>query len=67
MSDALTYLRYIFVKYVNFIFNDMVISDGVTVGWVAVSVIMFGLMIRSILNVPRSVNFRSIRRRKDNE
>ena len=57
MNQALTYLYYIFDKFVSFVFNDMEIATNVTFGWVAVSVILFSLMIRSILNVPRSVSF----------
>lgn len=67
MAEALQYLYYIFDKYVGFVFDDMEIFSGVTVGWVAVTVILFSLMIRSILNVPRSVNFRSVRARRSKD
>lgn len=55
MSEALTYMYYIFDRYVDFIFNGMQIVSGVTVGWVLVVIILFAMMIRSILNMPRSM------------
>lgn len=55
MNEALTYMYYIFDRYVDFIFNGMQIVSGVTVGWVLVVIILFAMMIRSILNMPRSM------------
>lgn len=53
MNEALTYIRYIFSKFVGFVFDDMAISNNVTIGWIAISVIVFSILISSILNLPR--------------
>ena len=55
MSEALTYLYYIFNKFNTFVFNDAVMFTGVTVGWVVVSIILFSMIIGSLLNIPRGV------------
>lgn len=55
MADALNYLYQIFDGFINMVFNDFEIVNGVTVGWVAVSVIVFGILINSILNIPKGV------------
>lgn len=53
MSNALTYIHYIITKCINFVFNDMAISENVTVGWICIVVIVFSILISSILNLPR--------------
>lgn len=54
MSQAWQYIWYIFSKFINFIFNETVFtSDGATIGWVAVVVFIFGMLIKSLLNLPR--------------
>lgn len=55
MNEALTYLYYICGKFINFVFNDAEIVPTVTVGWVAISVIVFSMLISSILNLPHSI------------
>lgn len=55
MSEALTYLYYIYDKFIVFVFDTMEIFEGVTVGWIVISLILFGLLIRSVLNVPRQM------------
>lgn len=55
MNEALTYLYYIYDKFIVFVFDTMEIFDGVTVGWIVISLILFGLIIRSVLNVPRQM------------
>lgn len=60
MSEALTYLYYIFDKFVDFVFNGMEIATNVSVGWIAISVVLFSLLIRSILNIPRGIRFRTL-------
>lgn len=61
MSEALNYLYYIYDSFIDFVFNTMTISDNVSVGWIAIVVILFGIMIRSILNLPRGINQRQWR------
>lgn len=60
MNEALSYLYYIFDKFVDFVFNGLEIAENVSVGWIAISCILFSLIIRSILNIPRGVRFRTL-------
>lgn len=55
MSEALTYIYYIFDAFIDCIFDDLEIFPGVTIGWVLVSVILFSLLIRNVLNMPRGM------------
>lgn len=55
MNDAITFIYYVFAKFNNFIFNQAEIVPTVTVGWVAIVVIVFSMLISSILNLPRSI------------
>lgn len=58
MADALTYFYYFFNKMLTFVFSTMAIQSGVTVGWIIVSVIVMGMLVRTILNIPKGVNIR---------
>lgn len=53
MNDALTYIHYILTKCINFVFNDMEIAQNITIGWIAISIFVFSILISSILNLPR--------------
>lgn len=55
MAQALTYFMYIYRKALNFVFNEMTIDSSVTVGWVMVSIIVFGILMGSILNIPHRI------------
>lgn len=69
MTEALNYIWYIFDKLINWFFNDTVLFEGVTIGWVIVVITVFGLLIRSLLNVPRgarTVSTDRFTRNKDN-
>ncbi len=68
MSDAIV-LFYEILKYcVSFVFERCVIVEGVTLGWVLISVIIFSMLIGSILSVPRSATPYSFNRhKKDND
>ena len=55
MTQALAYLWYIFDSFISCIFNDLEIATNVTVGWILVAVFIFALLIRNILNLPRSM------------
>lgn len=62
MTSALNLIYSIFDRFVDFVFNSMEILSGVTVGWITVAVILFSMMIKSILNLPRSMgNFDKFR------
>lgn len=69
MSTALGYIWYIFDKLINWFFNDTEMFTNVTLGWVITVIIVFGLLIRSLLNVPRgarSINTRRLARDQNN-
>lgn len=58
MQDAITLFYQILQILVSWIFSAEIVS-GVSIGWVFVSVVVFGLLIRNILNVPkRSTTFK---------
>lgn len=52
MNEALTYIYYFYDRLINFVFNDMEFFKNVTFGWVLITCIVFGLLIRNILRIP---------------
>lgn len=66
MAEALQIFYQIYAMLVELFFNDIEIAANVTIGWVLVTVFIFSVLLRSLLNVPRAS--RSVRvERKDNE
>lgn len=63
MSDALEILYDIYFAFVDWIFNSAYFVPGVSIGWVAVTVFIFSVLIHSIINIARSGS--SIRIRRD--
>ena len=57
MNDAITVFFYVFNKIYNFLFNEALIEPGVSVGWIFVTVVIFGILIRTILNVPTGLHY----------
>lgn len=55
MNEALTYLYYIYDKFVDLVFNRLEIANNISIGWIIISVIIFSILIRSILNLPRGM------------
>lgn len=55
MSDAITVFFYVFNKIYNFLFNEALIEENVSIGWIFVTVVIFGLIIRTVLNLPSGV------------
>lgn len=58
MSLALTYIRRFFTMMTEFVFQDMVFSGSsspVSVGWVIVCCIIFGMVVKSVLVLPQSL------------
>ena len=53
MSDAINIVFYIFNKFINLLFNEIQILDGVYLGWVILVVIIFGIIFNSLLNIPK--------------
>lgn len=64
MEQALEYLYMIYGNFVTMVFNDFALFQGVTVGWIAITVIVFGILINSILNIPKGIRIHG--RRNDN-
>lgn len=52
MSQALTYLYQIYSAFLDIVFNEFEISTNVTIGWIAMSIMVMSMMIASILNRP---------------
>ena len=52
MVDAINLLFQIYLKFVDFIFDKAEILNSVTLGWIALSVLIFGVLIRSLMAVP---------------
>lgn len=66
MSEALGYIYYILDSMLNWLFEDAELFPNVTIGWVVITIILFSMVIRSILNIPRG--FRgSIKFNKDSQ
>lgn len=61
MSEALNVIYDIYEAFINLVFTSFDIGSGVTIGWVFVAIIVFGMLINSILNLPRSISVRSKR------
>lgn len=58
MNDALNLFRYILTKFYDLIFNLLIIDDsGATLGWIIIAIIVFGIIINNILNIPNNVRF----------
>ena len=55
MSDAISIFYSIFDKIYNLVFNQAFIVEGVSVGWVFIVVLIFGVLIRMLLNIPSGV------------
>ena len=54
MQDAITLFYQIIKILVSWVFDAEIVS-GVSIGWVYVSIIVFSLLIRNILNVPKAI------------
>lgn len=58
MAQALTYLYEIYAGFINMVFNDFELFPGVSVGWLFIVVAVFGILINSILNIPKGIQVR---------
>ena len=57
MLDCLNYFYTIFNKSITFVFETMNFN-GVSVGWIIVSVILIGMIAKSLLNLPHGLHLR---------
>lgn len=58
MSQALSFIRRFFTMMTEFVFQDMVFSGSsspVSVGWVIVCCIIFGMVVKSVLVLPQAL------------
>lgn len=55
MAQALTYLYQIYQGFITMVFTDFDIGGGVTIGWITISIMVFGILINSILNIPKGI------------
>lgn len=69
MSEAINIVFYIFNKFINLLFNEIQILEGVYLGWVILVVIIFGIIFNSLLNIPKLgiMNPDKERKSKDHE
>lgn len=59
MSNSIDLMKYIFNKTLDFLFNQMTfqyLSYSVSIGWFITGLVVFGILIGSFLNIPRSLN-----------
>lgn len=63
MQDAIILFYQMLHILVSWIFGAELVS-GVTIGWIFVSVAIFSILVRSILNVPRSSNSLNVSRKE---
>ena len=52
MSQAVDLLFQIYSKFIEFIFDKFEILNGITIGWIFVSILVFAVLIRSIMAIP---------------
>lgn len=67
MSQAINVIFYIFNKVLDLLFNQVEIIEGVYLGWVLITIIVFGILISSILNVPNGITKVVVKRGDSNE
>lgn len=53
MNQALTYLYQIYSAFLDLVFNQFEITTNVTIGWIAIVIVVMTMLIVSILNVPK--------------
>lgn len=57
MNEAFNGIFDFYYQFIEFIFNDMVLFDGITFGWIFISCFVFGFLIKSILVLPYSLEY----------
>lgn len=57
MTNAINLFWYIFQKFNDLIFNQFQIQQNVTVGWIIIAAMIFGILITNILNIPNNIRF----------
>lgn len=67
MSQAIEFVYYIYQSMLDFLFNDAVIVQGVTLGWIMISVIVFGILVSSFIVVPKGAFNSSVKAVRESE
>lgn len=67
MNDAINIVFYIFNKFINLLFNEIQIVQGVYLGWIIIVVVIFGIIFNSLLNIPRFGIMNPGKERKSNK
>lgn len=65
MNEALEIIYQIYFAFIDWIFNRANFISGVSIGWVAVTVFVFSILINNILNVAKTGQRVRIGRRDD--
>lgn len=52
MSEALSYILYIYQKMISLLFNDLEVDNGITIGWIIIVCLVFSIIIRSVVAIP---------------
>lgn len=53
MNYGVELIYYVWHKFITFIFDNALIFDGVSIGYVMLSVIVLSILIRNLLAIPR--------------
>lgn len=62
MNTALGYLYTVFDRFISFVFNDMNIVSGVSVGWVVISIFIISFVLSNLLIIPSGIEGRKDRK-----
>lgn len=54
MTEALSLIYNFFDRWLILVFDNLELFDGVTIGWVIAVCIIFGILIRNIINIPKA-------------
>lgn len=67
MNQAIELVYYIYKSLLDFLFNEAAIVPGVTLGWIMISVIVFGILVSSFIVVPKGVFNTSVKAVRESE
>ena len=55
MQEALNEILQCYLMFLDFVFEDMLLFNGVSFGWIIICLIVFGILVRSVLALPRGI------------
>ena len=65
MSQAVTYITYIYTSLLDWLINDAEILPNITIGYIWMAVIIIGMLIATLLKVPNQISHYHIGRLKE--